>query len=53
MMERNVYILGLFVFINTSLSVRKRLDALHTKNMFAAFPLFIANADKIQKYKIE
>ena len=33
--------------------VRKTWDALHTKNMFAAFLLFIANADKIQKYKIE
>ena len=33
--------------------VRKTWDALHTKNMIAAFPLFIANADKIQKYKIE
>ena len=33
--------------------VRKTWDALHTKNMFAAFPLFIANADKIQKYKIK
>ena len=31
--------------------VRKTWDALHTKYMFAAFPLFIANADKIQKYK--
>ena len=53
MTERNVYILGLFVFINTSILVRKTWDALHTKNMFAAFPLFIANADKIQKCKIE
>ena len=25
--------------------VRKTPDALHTKNMFAAFPLFIANAE--------
>ena len=28
--------------------VRKTWDALHTKHIFAAFPLFIANADKIQ-----
>ena len=35
------------------LIVRKTWDALHIKNMFAAFPLSIANADKIQKYKIE
>ena len=49
--ERNVYILGLFFFIFTSMLVRKTWDALHTKNMFAAFLLFIANADKIQKYK--
>ena len=42
--ERNVYILGLFVFINTSMLVRKTWDALHTKNVFAAFPFFIANA---------
>ena len=33
--------------------MRKTWDALHTKNMFAAFPLSIASADKIQKYKIE
>ena len=32
---------------------KKTWDALHTKNMFAAFPLFIANAVKIQKYIIE
>ena len=31
--------------------MRKTWDALHTKNMFAAFPLFIANADKIQTYQ--
>ena len=31
--------------------VRKTWDALHTKNMFGTFPLFIASADKIQEYK--
>ena len=31
--------------------MRKTWDALHTKNMFATFQLFIASADKIQKYK--
>ena len=51
--ERIVYILGRFVFFNTSMLVRKTWDALHTKNTFATFPLFIASADKIQKYKIE
>ena len=51
--ERNVYILGPFVFVNTSLLVRKTWDALHTKkHIFATFPL-LANADKIYKYKIE
>ena len=44
-MEKNVYILGLFVFINTSMLVRKTWDALHTKNMFAAFPLSITNEE--------
>ena len=46
-----MFIFYVFVFINTSMLVRKTWDVLHTKNMFAAFPLFIANADKIQKYK--
>ena len=40
-----------FRFYKHSMLVRKTWDTLHTKNMFAAFPLFIANADKIQKYK--
>ena len=50
--ERNVYSLRTFIFINTSMLVRKTWDALHIKNIFATFTL-LANADKIQKYKIE